>query len=51
MLRRFFTIGSFVIKDYYCYSLSMTGTEYTAQEATQVCKSLRLDDMPLSTRL
>ena len=49
--RRFLTIETFVIKDYYCYSLSMIASEYTVQEAAQVCKSLRLDGMPLSTKL
>ncbi len=48
---RFLTIETFVIKDYYCYSLSMIATDYTAQEAVQVCKSFRLDGMPLSTKL
>lgn len=49
--RRFLTIETFVINDYYCYSLSMLGTEYTVDEAVQVCKSLRLDGRPFSTRL
>ncbi len=49
--RKFVSVETFVIKDYYCYSLSMIGTEYTVKEVIKVCQSLRLDGMPLSTKL
>ena len=49
--RRYLAIETFIIKDYYCYSLSMMGTEFTVNETAQVCKSLRLDGRPFSTKL
>lgn len=44
--QKYYILESFVLKDHILYSLTLTASEYTAQEAVQVFSSLTADGLP-----
>ncbi len=46
--RKYYTLQNFVMKDYILYTLTMTASEFTAQEASGVVASLTADGLPFA---
>lgn len=44
--KKYYVLESFVLKDHILYSLTLTASEYTGQEASQVFSSLTADGIP-----
>lgn len=47
--RKFLILESYIVKDYYCYSLIVMSTESTVYEASKVLTTLRIDGTPYTT--
>lgn len=47
--RKSYILESYVVKDYYCYSMVVMSTDSTLNEASKVLTTLRIDGMPYTS--